>query len=205
MMGLLKALALTGGEWVIYLLILCSILAVAIIIERSIFFSRERKKFVQIRNIFEETVQLKQYTTEKISSVDGYSAGIALSALKMVDHGISSIEEHISACSSLEKQKLETRMVVLGTLGNNAVYIGLFGTVLGVIKAFHDLAEQGSSGPEVVMKGLSEALLATAVGLLVAIPCVIAFNIFQKKIKDLVSDTESMIRLLLAQLKSEKK
>jgi biopolymer transport protein ExbB len=88
-------------------------------------------------------------------------------------------------------------MLLLGTMGNNAPFIGLFGTVLGVIKAFHDLAQSGA-GPEVVMVGLSEALVATAVGLLVALPCVFAFNIFTKNVKDLIGETESLGRRLAA-------
>ena len=76
--------------------------------------------------------------------------------------------------------------------------MGLFGTVLGVIRAFHDLAEHSGAGPEVVMKGLSEALIATAVGLFVAIPCVIAYNVLQKKVADLLSSAEADARRFLA-------
>ena len=102
---------------------------------------------------------------------------------------------------TLERQFLERRLLILGTLGNNAPFIGLFGTVLGVIKAFHDLAQAGSAGPEVVMQGLSEALIATAVGLFVAIPAVMAYNYFQKRVNDLLGETDSLVRLLLAKLK----
>ena len=95
-------------------------------------------------------------------------------------------------------------MIILNTLGSNAVYIGLFGTVLGVIKAFRDLSLQGGGGAEVVMQGLSEALVATATGLLVAIPCVIAYNIFSKQIKEILAESDAMARLVLAKLKTEK-
>jgi biopolymer transport protein ExbB len=74
----------------------------------------------------------------------------------------------------------QKRLTILATLGNNAPFIGLFGTVLGVIKAFHDLHVQQGSGIKVVMGGVSEALVATAMGLLVAIPAVIAYNAFSK-------------------------
>jgi len=74
----------------------------------------------------------------------------------------------------------QKRLTILATLGNNAPFIGLFGTVLGVIKAFHDLHLQHGSGIKVVMGGISEALVATAMGLLVAIPAVIAYNAFSK-------------------------
>ncbi|PLX92205.1 MAG: flagellar motor protein MotA [Desulfuromonas sp.] len=77
----------------------------------------------------------------------------------------------------------QKRLTVLATLGNNAPFIGLFGTVLGVIKAFHDLHLQQGSGIKVVMGGISEALVATAMGLLVAIPAVIAYNAFSKTLQ----------------------
>ena len=93
---------------------------------------------------------------------------------------------------------MEKNLLVLGTLGNNAPFIGLFGTVLGIIKAFNDLAIAGTSGPTVVMRGVSEALVATAVGLLIAIPAVAAYNYFQSRIKKSLASADRLSRLLLA-------
>ena len=138
-----------------------------------------------------------------LAGVGGLPAQVLSSGLAHLPKGAGSVEESMTAATFREKQRLEKRLMILGTLGNNAVYIGLFGTVLGVIKAFHDLAQEGSAGPEVVMQGLSEALIATAVGLLVALPCVVAYNIFQKQIKDLLSETEAMARAILVHLKSK--
>ena len=76
--------------------------------------------------------------------------------------------------------------------------------MLGVIKAFHDLATSGA-GPEVVMAGLSEALVATAVGLLVALPCVFAYNALNKRVRDLIGETEALGRRLGASVRSEAK
>src|SRR5581483_10425719 len=76
----------------------------------------------------------------------------------------------------------ERNLSILATIGSNAPFVGLFGTVLGIIKAFHDLSQQGNTGASMVTAGISEALVATAVGLLVAIPAVVAFNIFQRKV-----------------------
>jgi len=92
---------------------------------------------------------------------------------------------------------------VLGTLGNNAPFIGLLGTVLGVIKAFNDLALSGSSGVSVVMAGISSALVATAFGILVALPAVIANNIFQTELKKKLANTQSLIHLFQVYLKDE--
>ena len=207
MIGLLKNVAFSGGAWVIYILAGCSVLSIAIMIERGVVLFREKKYLLKVRGIFARIAEGESpdKLLEGISPIEGLSARVLSSGLFHISRGPDSVGESINSSLFSEKQRLEKRMIVLGTLGNNAVYIGLFGTVLGVIKAFHDLAEQGSAGPEVVMQGLSEALIATAVGLLVALPCVIAYNIFQKQIKDVLVETESMSSMLLSQLRSEEK
>ena len=98
---------------------------------------------------------------------------------------------------------MEDRLVILGTLGNNAPFIGLFGTVLGIIKAFHDLSMSQNPNPSVVMSGVSEALVATAVGLLVAIPAVMAYNYYQRKVKEYVTQMEAAAKMLLVFLKAD--
>jgi biopolymer transport protein ExbB len=97
-----------------------------------------------------------------------------------------------------QRQKLDHGLVILGTLGNNAPFIGLFGTVLGIIIAFRDLALNPQGGASVVMRGISEALIATAVGLIVAIPAVIAYNFFQRLVKRHVSTADAISRLVLS-------
>ncbi|MCK6598667.1 MAG: MotA/TolQ/ExbB proton channel family protein [Bdellovibrionaceae bacterium] len=97
-----------------------------------------------------------------------------------------------------EKMNLEKGLAVLATLGANAPFIGLFGTVLGIIRSFAYLGSQ--SGSAAVMSGVSQALYATALGLFVAIPAVISFNIFSKKIKDLQSKAESLKDLYVSKL-----
>ena len=96
-----------------------------------------------------------------------------------------------------QRQQLDRGLVVLGTLGNNAPFIGLFGTVLGIIQAFNDLSHNPEGGVPVVMTGISEALVATAVGLLVAIPAVIAFNGFQRLVKRKVANADAVMKLVL--------
>jgi len=93
---------------------------------------------------------------------------------------------------------LERNLGVLGTLGNNAPFIGLFGTVLGIIKAFADLSRNSGGGAAAVMSGISEALVSTAVGLMVAIPAVIAFNFFQGKVRKTLARVDAVAHTLLA-------
>ncbi|MDO8757356.1 MAG: MotA/TolQ/ExbB proton channel family protein, partial [Elusimicrobiota bacterium] len=97
-----------------------------------------------------------------------------------------------------ERLKLERFLGVLGTLGNISPFIGLFGTVVGIIKAFRDLAASGTGGPSVVARGIAEALVATAAGLLVAIPASILYNYFMRRLKVITVDMEiSSARLLV--------
>ena len=102
-----------------------------------------------------------------------------------------------------EKKALESKLSFLGTLGNNAPFIGLFGTVLGIIRAFADLSQAAAGqASQAVMAGISEALIATAVGLLVALPAVVAYNVFMRVIRNRVTDAESLGAQLVARLGS---
>ncbi|MFH1725604.1 MAG: MotA/TolQ/ExbB proton channel family protein [Elusimicrobiota bacterium] len=194
----LNTLALTGGEWVIYLLLICSVVAGAVILERAIVLWREGGHLTRLREALAGDPGGDLEAMGKVVRAHGGAAGRVLQAgFARVRQGAESVADHLVAATLIEKVGLERRLLILGTLGNNAPFIGLFGTVLGVIKAFHDLARKGSN-PEAVMEGLSEALIATAVGLFVAIPCVIAFNYFQGKVKELLAGTESLGRMLQA-------
>ncbi len=175
------ALALTGGGWVIWALILSSIGGVAVAYDRWNLLKEESKALASLRPVF----------LAALAAEDLDAAAKAVKANPGSSARVLSEPDNLAAALSDEKRHLEGRLLWLGTLGNNAPFVGLFGTVLGVIKAFHDLAESGA-GPEVVMAGLSEALVATAVGLLVAIPSVLAFNLLQKKLRDLLSETEAL-------------
>lgn len=206
-MDILKTLALTGGDWVIWLLILSSVAALGIIIERWTILKRELQWFEMLRTRLAAKLEDAELATLAADSAKapGLAARIFHAGAVQAGQGVAAVEEHIAAAGITERAAVERRLLVLGTLGNNAPFVGLFGTVLGVIKAFHDLAQSAGAGPEVVMQGLSEALIATAVGLFVAIPCVIAYNYFQRQVKDLMGGVESMSRLLVARLKSQKR
>lgn len=111
---------------------------------------------------------------------------------------IKRIEKNLLSYEPLKlKLSLEKRLGILATFGNNAPFIGLFGTVLGIMQAFHDLGQSSEFGVKVVMEGISEALVATAMGLFVAIPSVIAYNYFVRKIKTLLLIYEEKKKLPL--------
>jgi biopolymer transport protein ExbB len=114
-----------------------------------------------------------------------------------------SVEEIIAGATTIERIKMERGLAYLGTLGNNAPFIGLFGTVLGIIRAFRDLSSNTIEGSQAVMAGIAEALVATAVGLLVALPAVALFNAFQRYIKRKLAGADALARVLLAHAKSK--
>lgn len=188
-LALLKAFAMSGGDWVIHILILCSILSIGIIIERAVVF-RRRKAAVRLPDDF-----MSAWRSGKLGEAASVLAGRPMErdfASALAEAARQGVDLRDAAAENLvqERRLLEARLIVLNTLGNNAPFIGLLGTVLGVIRAFHDMAFTSGAGPEVVMQGLSEALVATAVGILVALPCVIAYNVFHKSVEDRVADAE---------------
>ena len=176
----LLGFTLFGAEWVLWLLIGLSILSIGIILERSIFFFRLKSDFPTLSRKLSECLKQGELDKAKELCVQDPSleAKVALWGLSHNKKSPKAIESSMEGFAMGEKHKLDRGLVVLGTLGNNAPFIGLFGTVIGIIKAFHDLSYNPDGGPSVVMGGISEALIATAVGLLVAIPAVIAFNAF---------------------------
>lgn len=198
------SLMLSGGDWVIWGLIACSVAMVAILIERWVLLRKEQESFRSIQAAVLKHLEEGPTSLEKVLDAHhGCAVRILRSGFTRAQHGAAGVEDLLAAASWSERHYLERRLLVLGTLGNNAPFIGLFGTVLGVIKAFHDLSANAGAGPEAVMQGLSEALIATAVGLFVAIPCVVAYNYFQKQVKDFLAGAESLNRLLLARLKTQ--
>ncbi len=201
-LGFLEALKNAGGGWVIWMLLTSSVWVVAVAVERAIVLRKEQKTFARLRASLEAHLAAGELAKaiEAIRRFPGASARI-LSAGVARPAAPEVMEERVSAARAFEKRDLDRHLLVLGTLGNNAPFVGLFGTVLGVIKAFADLAASASAGPEVVMNGLSEALIATAVGLLVAIPSVISYNLYQKWVADLLAETDALAKMLTASVR----
>lgn len=203
----IKAFALLGGEWVLYILIVLSLWCMAVIFDRFLNF-RTRAKDAEglgqkipellIKGNFSQAHKLVQNSV----SPEGAVLKAGLSNLSL---GPQALEQLMESQKMQEKMDLEKNLLVLGTLGNNAPFIGLFGTVLGIIKAFNDLAVAGTSGPTIVMRGVSEALVATAMGLFIAIPAVASYNYFQGRIKRSLSNADRLSNLLLANLSRKKR
>jgi len=203
-MSSLVDLAGTGATWVLYLLIGLSALQLALIVERTVVFARSAAPAGLKRRVRDALA------TGNLKSVMMTVAGDRSIEARVVAAGVASAERGVEAVdeimhSSLVEQKLELErgLSFLGTLGNNAPFLGLFGTVLGIIHAFADLSASGSGqASRAVMSGISEALVSTAVGLIVALPAVAAFNVFLRSIKKRSALAEALGGELVAHMKS---
>lgn len=201
----LLSFTLLGSEWVLWLLIGLSLLSVAVMVERTLATSGRLADFDRLatRLLSLLTKGDLPAAEEVLGAPRSPEARVALAGLGEFSRGRSAAAEAMASAKSRERLALERNLGVLGTLGNNAPFIGLFGTVLGIIKAFADLARNRSGGAEVVMAGISEALVATAVGLLVAIPAVVAFNFLQGRVRRAMGRVDAMAHLILSACSDE--
>jgi len=180
-----KLLAVTqlGADWVLWLLILLSVVSVGVMLERAAFFLARRIGDPEVLS----RLLLSGDLAGALRAVEGRQGMEADVVRAVVDHaakGPDAVAEVVSGQLERSRLEYEERLAFLGTLGNNAPFIGLFGTVMGVIRAFADLAAHpGAAGAGTVMQGISDALIATAVGLFVALPAVVMFNLFQRWVR----------------------
>jgi biopolymer transport protein ExbB len=184
-----------GAGWVLYLLIALSVLSVAVMLERAVYFSRRRMSAV-FPDLLRLSLAGDLNAAEKLATSDSMEAEIVRGAHAVAPGGTEAVQKAVASIIERKRLDYEQWLFILGTLGNNAPFIGLFGTVLGIIRAFADLAVAnrggGTTNPAAVMSGISEALIATAVGLFVAIPAVLAFNVFQRLLKRVIGRSQSL-------------
>jgi len=195
---------LLGSEWVLFLLLGLSVVSVAVMVERAIFL-RARGDADAFARELEALLKGGDLTGARKALVGrtAPAAMVAAAGLSHYDRGSESVGAAMASAKARLRIDMEKNLGVLGTLGNNAPFIGLFGTVLGIIKAFADLSRNSAGGAGAVMAGISEALVATAVGLMVAIPAVIAFNYFQAKVRKTISGVDSIAHMVLATFPGE--
>lgn len=127
---------------------------------------------------------------ELCSNTRGPVATVLHAGLLRLDRGIDHVEKSIEESGAIEMAFLERGMVWLSTVANLAPLVGFLGTVSGMIRAFNDIAAAGDVDPSVVAGGISEALLTTAAGLIVAIPVQAAYNFFLSKIDKIIIDLQ---------------
>jgi biopolymer transport protein ExbB len=119
---------------------------------------------------------------------------VAAETIRNLDLRQDEAEERLHISLSEQKLQLERNLGFIGTMGNTAPLIGLLGTVWGIMRAFHDMAHTGSAGPSVVAAGIAEALFTTAAGLLVAVPAVLVYNHFIRRMSVMLTVAENHAR-----------
>lgn len=198
MIDKLLKMALFGGEPILYLLIVLSLVSVAVILERFLVYRRNRVDLPALASAIVQKLNQNDLEGARSAAAARQTAEtrVLCEGLDNFDQGAVVAAELMASMRTRQQQHLNRRLIVLGTVGSNAPFIGLLGTVLGIIKAFNDLAFAAKAGPSVVMAGISEALVATAIGLVVAIPAVVFFNYFkhrQQVVMENISQLESML------------
>jgi biopolymer transport protein ExbB/TolQ len=191
-------------EWVLYLLIGLSVLSIGVMIERWFFYRRRAIDVDGVRDALAKSLDAGDMDAAAacLQARDALETNVVLTGLLAYERGPESVEDLIAGALGRERARYERRLSFLATLASNAPYIGLFGTVMGIIRSFRDLATNMAEASSAVMAGIAEALVATAIGLLVAIPAVMAFNVFRGRVKASVTNCQMLARILLSQLKS---
>lgn len=207
-----------GAGWVLWLLGLLSLVSVALTVERWLVL---RARSGDLRGLAAQVAGRLQAGDRGGALADlagsrSVAAAIAAAGLRLAERGPKAAEYAMRSALALERSQLERGLIFLGTLGNNAPFVGLLGTVIGVIGAFEELGHaapgHGSGGgagaasqvaSQAVMSNIAEALVATAIGLLVALPAVAAYNFFMRKIAAMCQASEALTSLVLAYISDE--
>jgi len=181
----LTAFAMLGAAWVMWLLIGLSVIVLAIALERLYFFAATRDDVDKLRSELLEMLKLGKVADglKRLRQSRSFEAMVAAAALESAADGPDAANERLQGEQQIARLHMERNLAFLGTVGNNAPFVGLLGTVIGIIRAFHSLDESQGKITAGLMADIGEALVATAIGIMVAIPAVATFNYFQRVIK----------------------
>ena len=193
-------------EWVLYFLLIVSAASLVVLAWKIVFFILNTVRANDLRGEVARLVaggSLERFKTS-VADLDGVEASVLQHSLRYVDNGPDVVEQQMDVALNHGKQRMEVGLTFLGTVGANAPFVGLYGTVGGIVKAFRDLSESAEgAGISAVISGIAEALVATAVGLLVAIPAVVAFNYLTRQVKKAVGSSNALNQQVLFRLRAE--
>lgn len=201
----LLKVALLGSSWVMYLLLALSVVSIATMVERWVFFRRRRDDVDELGDkllalLEQDDPAAAKKLLEKSRSIE---ATVLRAGLRYWGATPEAIEDAVSGELLRERREMERGSTFMGTLGNNAPFIGLLGTVIGVIIAFQQLgSSQAAASMSEVMGGIAEALIATGVGLFVALPAVVAYNVVQKAIADIEDNVTAITKDITALMRA---
>lgn len=195
------AVAQLGDQLILWLLVVLSVVSVGLILERFFVLRTMSGQSKKIREKIKVALASQNYEVveelgKDITTLEGRAMSYGLKHVK--EFGSKGLEELFNSLLLIEKPELERYLNFMATLGSNAPYIGLLGTVMGIMKAFHDLSVSSDAGQQTVMAGISAALVATAAGLFVAIPAVLAYNYFSKQAKGILLNLDIVKELCLS-------
>ena len=197
-----------GATWVLWFLIGLSVASIAVMLDRLRVFWAQKDDLAKLVEGLHRLLGKGDVDGARrhLAASPSVAAAVVLAGVARWDNGSNAAQEAMAAASGLQRARLEKRLLFLGTVGNNAPFIGLLGTVIGVVGAFEELgksnmvASAAQLAPERVMSTIAEALVATAAGLLVAIPAVAVFNYFQGLLTTMLADAETLGHVLLSHI-----
>ncbi|MBU6162096.1 MAG: MotA/TolQ/ExbB proton channel family protein [Myxococcales bacterium] len=196
-------IALLGSEWVLWLLIVLSVLSLSQMAERWWFFRKNERASDGVRDALTAALLEGGHAVdEALAKFRCVETEVLRAAWKFRVGGSEGVTDAIESEMAVAREKLESGMTFLGTIGNNAPFIGLLGTVIGVIEAFEQLGAGDDAAMGRVMSLIAEALVATGVGIFVAIPAVVAYNVAQSRIAAIEGETAALGKLMSAWLRS---
>jgi biopolymer transport protein ExbB len=200
--------ALLGAEWVMWLLVALSVISVTIILERLFYFGKRRVAIDHLAPELERRLRAGniELARDLVRNHDAIECIVVDKGLEQAPRGQHAVAEAMQGAKLRQRIRMERQLSFLGTLGSNAPFVGLLGTVLGIIKASHDLTLSGAGKAptaNAAMAGVFEALVATAVGLFVAIPAVMAYNFFLRMVKTRIAQADALAHLVLGNLKPD--
>jgi len=190
------------SSFTMIILVACSVIALTFIFERWLYYKHTSvdadRFFIKLRDAF------RNDGIDRAISVCNSSlsplAQVVKSGLEESQKSAQAAAEMMDATAIDQRTKLEKNLNILGTLGNISPLIGLFGTVVGIIRAFHSLSVSGSAGPSVISAGIAEALLTTAAGLIIAVPSVVFYNYYLRRVNTIMNEIEAVSKKVLIML-----
>lgn len=187
-----------AGGVIFILLFALSIYSIAVIIERYKFFRKNMNSDINSIRKFRHNIKIKK--TFDLKEIVNQKNIVSEIIIQILNHKGTGEEKrkHMENFVEYKTLPFSKNLNFLATIGSTAPYIGLLGTVIGVIRAFKDMAFSQSAGPSVIAHGISEALVNTAMGLFVAIPAVIAYNLFINKINKYTIELDWLITEIFA-------
>ena len=176
-----------AGGPLMWVILGCSLVAVTIIFERMLTLRKKHIVPANLRSQILELVKSRKITAEKIKVIENHSpmGAVYAAGLKNISHGREAVREGLEESGKIVVHGLGRYLNTLGTIASITPLIGLLGTVIGMVKVFTAITVSGVGDPTVLSGGISEALITTASGLTVGIPCLVFYRYFRSRITEL--------------------